>query len=111
MLKRVALATSLLAALNVAGTADASNGAGANKTSSWISAPVVVSSGSVAPTDTTAALQYGDTVTFDVSTTQTSDPFVNLTCYQNGVLVLNAWSAFFPGGLGDGTFGLGSTVW
>jgi hypothetical protein len=37
----------------------------------------------------------GDTVTFNVSTTATDTPTVNLTCYQNGVAVFGAQGAFY----------------
>ncbi len=37
---------------------------------------------------------YGDSVTFDVSTDATSQPFVHLKCFQNGSLVLESWQAW-----------------
>ena len=40
---------------------------------------------------------WGDTVTFDVSTTATTAPYVDLNCYQNGALVYGATSGFFDG--------------
>ena len=40
---------------------------------------------------------WGDTVTFDVSTTATSAPQVRLTCTQNGVRVYLADAAFYEG--------------
>lgn len=40
---------------------------------------------------------WGDTVTYDVSTTATSSPQVSTACYQNGVLVLHANAAFYDG--------------
>ena len=54
----------------------------------------------------------GDVVMFDVSTTATDQPFVNLQCFQNGVLVANGWKGYFEGSL-DTTwgFGLGSGAW
>jgi hypothetical protein len=54
----------------------------------------------------------GDVVMFDVSTTATDQPFVNLKCFQNGVLVANGWKGYFAGSL-DTTwgFGLGSGAW
>jgi hypothetical protein len=58
----------------------------------------------------TTAPQFGQTITFTVSTTATTNPFVNLNCYQNGLLVMNSWSAFFPGGT-DQNFGLYSPAW
>lgn len=53
---------------------------------------------------------YGAFVTFAVSTDATNNPFVNLNCYQDGVLVMNSWAAFFSGGTGN-DFGLYSPVW
>jgi hypothetical protein len=38
---------------------------------------------------------WGDTVTFDVSTTATDQPYVDLTCSQNGVVVYGASTGFF----------------
>lgn len=38
---------------------------------------------------------WGDTVTFDVSTTATDQPHVDLTCSQNGVLVYSATTGFY----------------
>jgi hypothetical protein len=48
----------------------------------------------VNPTDT--VLNYGDTVTFDVSTTATDTPAVQLDCYQNGVLVMSSAAGYYP---------------
>jgi hypothetical protein len=55
---------------------------------------------------------FGDTLTFNVSSTVTTTPYVNLLCYQNGVLVYNSWRGFFAGSL-DTTwnFVLGSGAW
>lgn len=39
---------------------------------------------------------WGQDVTFTVSTTATSTPYVNLDCYQNGTLVYGATAGFFP---------------
>jgi hypothetical protein len=43
----------------------------------------------------TTVPQFGDTITFDVSTTQTGNPFVNLKCYGNGI-GYDSWAAFSP---------------
>ena len=112
MLTRTAFAASLLGVLAVTGSAIAGNGAGSNKApSSWISPPVVVSSSNLSVAGATSGPRSGDRSRFEISTSQSSSPFVNLRCYQDGALVLNSWSAFFDGGLGDGTFGLGSPAW
>jgi hypothetical protein len=52
---------------------------------------------------------YGDTVTFAVSTTATSMPWVTLDCYQSGTLVLHASNGIFPISLNQ-NFVLGETV-
>jgi hypothetical protein len=52
---------------------------------------------------------FGAQVTFDISTTATDSPFVHLTCYQAGSLVLEGWQGFFPTALGDEWFYLGPT--
>jgi hypothetical protein len=40
---------------------------------------------------------WGDTVTFTISTTATDQPHVSLTCSQNGVVVYGAQSGFYDG--------------
>jgi hypothetical protein len=111
MLKRVALAASLLASLAVPATALAGNGAGPNKSgSSSISAPVVVSSATVSAASTISSPHYGDTITFNVSTTATATAYVNLKCYQGGAVVGEGWAAFFAAGT-PGVFGLYSGPW
>jgi hypothetical protein len=54
---------------------------------------------------------YGDTVTFDVATTATAEPWVNLKCFQNGVLVAQGWNGFFDGSITGRNFGLYSGAW
>jgi hypothetical protein len=55
---------------------------------------------------------HGDVVLFNVSTTATTQPWVNLRCYQNGVMVYNAWNGYFAGALNnDWNFGLASGAW
>jgi hypothetical protein len=56
---------------------------------------------------------WGDAISFNVSTTATTSPFVNLQCYQNGALVENDWRGYFVGSLDypNRTFGLGSGGW
>jgi hypothetical protein len=91
------------------GAASASNGAGPDKSSSSISL-VVLGTGSLT-TSATAEPQYGDRVTFNISTTATTYPYVNLKCYQNGALVAQGWAGFFDGALGTQAFGLYSPQW
>jgi len=52
---------------------------------------------------------FGRQVTFNVSTTATAEPWVNLNCYQNGTWVSGQWQGFFPGYSWGQTFTLGPT--
>jgi len=55
---------------------------------------------------------YADILLFNVSTTATTQPWVNLRCFQNGAQVLNAWNGYFDGALNyNWNFGLGSGSW
>jgi|SRR5689334_3486994 len=102
-----ALVVSLaLAPAALAGKKPPSGGSGGSGSSS-ISAPVMVidSNGNGAP-------NFGDTVTFNVSTTATSQPYVNVLCYQNGVQVMNSWNGFFDQALNPTrNFALYSPSW
>jgi hypothetical protein len=54
---------------------------------------------------------FGQQVTFNVSTTSTSQPWVDLKCYQNGTLVLEQANGIFATSLNK-TFTLGpTTLW
>lgn len=94
MLNKIAQALSLVAVLVFASTALAGNGNGPNKSSSL---NLVIVSSSTASATSASATQpvYGDTVTFDVSTTATEKPFVQLTCSQNGTMVYSSSAGFF----------------
>lgn len=48
------------------------------------------------------APNYGDTITFNVTTTATSQPYVEVTCSQNGTVVYSAWAGFYDGYLWPG---------
>lgn len=83
--------------------------AGGNKSSSSTISLVLMS----APTAVASPdPSYGDSVTFDVSTDATSQPFVHLECFQDGSLVLEGWQGWFYGALGVQAFELGpSPAW
>jgi len=53
---------------------------------------------------------YGDRVTFTLSTTATDKPWVELDCYQGGALVYQYRRGFFEGSLTGEVFNLGGTV-
>lgn len=88
MFRSAAIFTSLVV-LGVGGTAYAGNG---GKSSSL--SLVVVSTAS-ATTAATSGPHYGDTVTFDVSTSETDRPFVGVACSQNGTPVFGQSAGFF----------------
>jgi len=56
---------------------------------------------------------WGDTVRFDVSTTVTTEPFVELICSQNGVVVYGANTGYFDSYAWPWTqnMKLGSQMW
>jgi hypothetical protein len=54
---------------------------------------------------------YTDVVTFNISTTATTQPWVNLVCTQNGVIVAQGWDGYFDGSLTSRNFGLASPAW
>jgi hypothetical protein len=99
MLKRAPIFACLIA-LVVASAAFA----GPNKSSSSISLVQPL-----AATTTSSYPSYGQTVTFAVATTATTQPFVHLRCSQNGSLVLESWQGFSATALGSQQFNLGPT--
>jgi hypothetical protein len=54
---------------------------------------------------------WGQSVTFNVSTTATSRPFVGLNCYQNGAWVYTSSVGYYPGYPWDQFFTLMSGNW
>jgi hypothetical protein len=54
---------------------------------------------------------WGETVTFTVSTTATSRPFVSLSCYQSGVRVYSFSAGIFPDYAWTQTYTLRSSNW
>src|SRR5262245_37907683 len=90
VLAGVALVLSL--ALVPAALAKGKPGGGGTSGSSTISGPVMVTDRG------TPGLSWGDTVTFNVSTTATAQPFVHLVCSGNGV-GYDTWKGVFAGSL------------
>jgi hypothetical protein len=93
VLSKIAFALAAVAALVFAGAGLAAKPSG----SSSITGPYLVttSNGSPVAAASTTTPQFGDTITFDVSTTQTGNPFVNLVCSGDGV-AYDSWAAFWP---------------
>ena len=67
----------------------------------------------VVETGSDSVPNWGDTVTFDVSTTATSEPHVDLTCSQGGTVVYAATSGFYASYPWPWTqnMNLGSRMW
>jgi len=61
------------------------------------------------PTDPT--VNYGETITFAVDTTETTRPFVQLSCFQGGDLVYSKSAGFFPDYSFSTTYTLSSAYW
>lgn len=57
------------------------------------------------------APEYGDTVTFSVSTTATTMPYVTVNCYQGGTLVYQASNGIFAISLNQNFVLGGTTAW
>jgi hypothetical protein len=106
MLGGAALVLSLaLAPAALAGHKPGGGGTGGGGSS--ISGPVLVTD-----VNGNGVVNFGDTVTFNESTTATTQPYVNVLCYQNGVQVMNSWNGFFDQALNPTrNFGLYSPQW
>ena len=97
MLRTATCIASIAAALALG--APAAQAAPPAKSSSSISLPAGVSP------------SWGDSIKFEVSTTVTDKPYVEVNCWQGGVLVGQGWAGYFADALGDGSFGLYSSTW
>lgn len=92
--RRVPALAALVSALTVlsmlmASPALAAKGGGSSKTSGSSSLTLVL-------LDSTDGLaHYGQQVTFTVSTTQTTEPHVSLSCYQGSTLVYSAETGYY----------------
>ncbi len=102
-----AVATAAVIALAATPAYAAKGGGGKPAPAPDASSSVVVKN--VNPADT--AINFGDTVTFDVKTTATDTPAVQLDCYQNGSLVLTSAAGFYPWWPWSTDFKLTSGLW
>jgi hypothetical protein len=106
MLRNIARQGSIVAVLLLVTASVALAAAGGGKSSSssislqLMAAPTT--SGSLDPS-------FGQSVTFNVSTSATSQPFVHVKCSQSGSLVYEAWQAWFYGRNGTQSFTLSGT--
>lgn len=101
---KIAILLGVIATLVIATTAFA-----AKPTSSL---NLVVLASGAAPAAATAEPSFGGQITFDVSTTQTDHPSVNVRCYQDGTWIYDGWQSFWPGAADhDPIFTLSSLYW
>ena len=99
------VAGSALAAKPAAGGTGGHKGGGTSGTGTIALAPMVVdNNGNGLP-------NFNDVVTFNISTTATTQPWVNLVCSQNGVVVAQGWDGYFAGSITSTNFGLYSPQW
>ncbi len=109
----LALSTATFAALPASawaarGGGNAAGGGGGKKGGG---SPSASSISLVLVDSTDGVAHYGQTVTFAISTTATSQPWVHLQCYQSGTLVAEGWDGYFDGSLSGRDFGLYSPSW
>jgi hypothetical protein len=104
VLSKIAAAAAIVACLAFAGTAFAGKAS-----SSSITGPYVVTTATSLGAATPAP-HFGDTVTFNVSTTQTGNPFVHVVCAGTGEnrVGYDSWAAYWPSA---GSFVLSSGGW
>lgn len=71
-----------------------------------ISAPVMVTD-----LNSNGLPNWNDTITFNISTTATTEPWVHLKCTQNGTSVYQAYDGYFDRSLTSRNFALSSNGW
>ena len=99
------LITALIFGL-IAGSAFAAKGGNAGTSTTSFSGPVMV-----VDANANGAPNYMDEITFNVSTTATSQPEVGLRCYQGSNFVEDAYVSYFDSWLSPTYFQLGSSYW
>jgi hypothetical protein len=100
---RIAMIVGGIVALIVATTAFAA------KPTSSLNLVVLTSGGT--PAAATAQPTQGGQITFDVKTTETDHPSVNVRCYQDGTWVYDGWQSFWAGYAPEPVFTLSSLYW
>ena len=101
---KIAIGLGVITALVIATTAFAA------KSTSSLNL-VVLGAGAAPAAAATAEPSFGGQITFDVSTTQTDTPYVNVRCYQDGAFVYDGWQGFYPSYYKDPIFTLSSGYW
>lgn len=103
----LAVAVLALSATGVAFAGKGAGGSGGPKSSSSIRLVTVAADGAKV---VGGAPAFGDQITYDVTTTATTEPYVETSCSQNGKLVYKQTQGFFAGFYGGSQmFTLGPT--
>jgi hypothetical protein len=107
VLSKAAVVATIAVSFVFAGTAFAGKPSSSSITGPYI---VTTSPPSAPVASSTAAPRFGDTVTFDVASTQTGNPFVHLVCSgtAENPVGYDSWAAFWPTA---GSFILSSGGW
>jgi len=101
----IAAMVGVVAASCVAGAAFAGN------QNSSLSLVVLPSNTASVTASATKEASYGAQVTFNVSTTQSDLPFVNVRCYQGDAFVYDVWHGFFAEYYTPPVYTLASEYW
>src|SRR3990172_8955465 len=104
----IAFVMAAVLVLGIAGSALASGKGGGGRGTLTL---VLMSEPTLAESTSSVEPHYGDDITFEVSTTATDQPFVNVRCYQGTAFVYDGWAGFYPGAWGGQTFPLSSMYW
>jgi len=95
----------------MAGTAFAGKGGGHTAGGSTSGGTITLANPLVVDNNDNGKPNFGDVVTFDVSTTATTQPYVNLVCSGGGI-AYDSWRGYFAGSLDTNwNFVLGSGGW
>ena len=101
----IAAIVGVVAASCVAGAAFAGN------QGSSLSLVVLPSTTASVTASASTEASYGGQITFNVSTTQSDLPFVNVRCYQGDAFVYDAWHGFFAEYYEAPVYTLASDYW
>ena len=101
------IAVAFAAPAALAGKGGVKGGNGGGKTGDTANVAVVL----VNDVNGNGASNWGDTITFNVTTTATDSPWLEVACYQAGKLVYSAWAGFYDSYPGSKLMPLWSPSW
>ena len=106
---KVALALSALLVLGA--VTQVAVAAGGKKGSTTTLSLVVLEDGTTTRSTAEAVPHWGGQITFEVATSATDKPYVNVRCYQNSAFVYDGWGGFYAGNWSGQIYTLSSTYW